>query len=78
ATSLQLFPNPTSDQVQLILPQPQTLFIQVSDLSGRIVIQQELEKEIQATIGLPDLPGVYVIEIRDENGYGVMRKVMKR
>ncbi|MEM7658068.1 MAG: T9SS type A sorting domain-containing protein [Bacteroidota bacterium] len=78
ATSLQLFPNPTSDQVQLILPQPQTLFIQVSDLNGRIVIQQELEKEIQATIGLPDSPGVYVMEIRDQEGYRMIRKIIRQ
>ncbi|MEM7658080.1 MAG: T9SS type A sorting domain-containing protein, partial [Bacteroidota bacterium] len=78
AASLQLFPNPTSDQVQLLLGQARTLSIRVLDLRGRWMSQQDLHNNTQTVIQLPDSPGVYVIDIRDENGYGVMRKVMKR
>ena len=64
ALALQVFPQPASDRVTLDLRamKPETVAVQISDLSGRSVRAYELRGGKMETLDLSDLaPGAYAI-----------------
>ncbi len=71
-----VYPNPSTDEVQLILPSPSTdneVFLY--DISGRLIMRQT---NLQDALKLGDLtPGSYIIQARTPEGIGT-RKLIKQ
>lgn len=65
-----VFPNPTIEEVVITTSAEQPLTATIFDLTGRILIQQEIENpKEQTTVHLGRLPaGHYFMKINDENG----------
>jgi hypothetical protein len=63
---LQLFPNPASDRINLVLSQPARQVV-VYSLSGKTI--NAFVPDLHNEISLSDyIPGVYIIEVRYRNG----------
>ena len=79
-----VFPNPVSDNaiVSLISEKPQTIYISMEDISGRVVFPKEKfvssgnENYIVPCSTLN--PGVYFVKIQSENLPVVIRKIIKK
>lgn len=74
--SLNLYPNPTTDilNIQLSAPINEPLQVQVVDINGKICLQQTLNAQT-AQISTNSLPaGVYVLQLsgRDNNSFGTI------
>jgi len=74
-TKLSVFPNPTTNHWILEWNYPEKAHLQITDLQGRLLHEQEVEpgrQEISAE-GLP--PGVYLLQIRSEVASGSVKVV---
>ncbi|MCU0437233.1 MAG: S8 family serine peptidase [Raineya sp.] len=77
---LGLFPNPTTDKLQVNLPKEFTgnNVLEITDVSGRKVYQKMIQDGLKQNIDLNNLPkGVYILEIRNEK-YKAIKKVIKQ
>lgn len=72
--SLLVFPNPAKDFVRIAMKENKAVMVELTDVSGRIVMQNK-------TSGLIDVshlqPGVYVIKVSDEKR-ALTRKMIKQ
>lgn len=63
---LSAFPNPTQNTVTITKKTDEDAQIEVLDLSGRIVIEQSLMKNMQATLDLTSLEaGIYLVRVTE-------------
>ena len=78
----QLYPNPTTDQVfiDFWMPQVENLHLQLKDITGRIVVQQEFAATIgnnQMTVNVEMLSaGTYFVQLARRNGDFEVRKLV--
>ncbi|MEM1320791.1 MAG: T9SS type A sorting domain-containing protein [Bacteroidota bacterium] len=81
ALDLRLFPNPTSDQVQLRLKSEDAVGIRLFDATGRLIIQEVLPAqagEVQAEYHLGAQPaGLYFLNIQTPN-LNLTEKIIRR
>jgi glucose/arabinose dehydrogenase len=69
-----MFPNPARDRVQIYLGEyNHPVVMSLYDYIGKKIKQQTITQQ-SATIDLPPSKGVYVIELRDEDGSNRVRK----
>jgi Leucine-rich repeat (LRR) protein len=65
----QLYPNPTTDNVQLDFGQLcNEASIRVYNSLGQLVVQQQINQAHQTTVELPDEKGVYLVQLQTERG----------
>jgi len=78
--SFQMAPNPATDQVQIQLAQSADLEVQVFDLLGRNVKQQQFEASTRARLNVADLPaGTYLLRMVDQlSGRTATSRLIKR
>ncbi|KOY86678.1 hypothetical protein AD998_11455 [bacterium 336/3] len=77
---LGLFPNPTTDKLQVNLPKEfyGNNVLELTDVSGRKVYQKTIQDGLKQSIDLNNLPkGIYILEIRNEK-YKAIKKVIKQ
>jgi len=74
-TGLSLFPNPTTNHWTLEWNYPDKARLQITDLQGRLLHEQEVQPGQQkiSAQGLP--PGVYLLQIRSEVASGSVKMV---
>jgi hypothetical protein len=80
---LIVYPNPAADILYLKLQSNQQCQVQISDLTGKIVLQKEINQQSGTTlqeINIAHLPiGMYVLTVRDVHGLvGVTKVVVSR
>ena len=75
--SIQLFPNPSKDFVQINLSKTfEQLNLQVLSLEGRVIIQEEYQQENKVILAIDHLPsGVYFLELRSQGQQAVFKLV---
>jgi uncharacterized repeat protein (TIGR01451 family) len=74
-TPIEIFPNPTKEEVTIILPGTSKAILGVKDLRGSILLQMEFVQ--QTIVDLSNLPsGVYLLFIKSEEGTWI-EKVVK-
>ncbi len=68
----QLAPNPATDVLRLQFGQPLNVRITVLDLTGRLVLEQQVAQQEQVVFPVAALPaGTYVVEVQEQDGgYG--------
>jgi hypothetical protein len=72
----QIFPNPTSQDVTII--GKNILSIDIIDLQGKILRQEQFSKETQVILNCGDLvPGLYFLKIHSNQGISVEELVIK-
>ncbi len=72
------YPNPTNGMVTIKLSEPKNQIIQVSDITGKIVIESKLINSKQTQIDLTAFPnGVYFIKLFNKNKISVIKIVKK-
>jgi len=70
----KLYPNPSKGDVNLLFSAPYTGQVQVMDVTGRVVMTQRIENQMQASFSVIELPdGVYWVLTQA----GADRKVLK-
>jgi len=76
--SINIYPNPTTGQVQVINRQSQSISkIRLLDLNGKLLLSQDAYSN-KALVDLSPLqPGMYWIETTDENGQRSINRVVK-
>jgi hypothetical protein len=73
--AMAIFPNPCSDQVTVRRAQPKVATVLVSDLSGRLVLQQAISG-VEATIALDGLAsGVYLLRLEGSSAVFKVHKL---
>ena len=78
ASELQVFPNPTNDQITLSLSGAQMQSLSVYDQTGRLMLQQKLSFGERAEVALGTLPaGVYWLKVITSDGV-ITRKISKQ
>ncbi len=81
AEKISIFPNPTSDYVNLAIDQtlnnPPTL-VSILDVSGKLVYQQDLTGQSNLAIDLSDAPeGLYIVQLSNQHGMVATERVVK-
>ena len=67
--SLELYPNPARDQVSLLLSQPLSGFIHVTDMAGRILYEREVENTVQILFSVQNwTAGLYFVSFETSQG----------
>jgi Secretion system C-terminal sorting domain len=77
--NLMIYPNPTSNQVVISVQNSTDTIetIRLMDVLGKVVLQKEVQQN-QATLDLSKLSkGVYMVEIKTENQFTVVKKLVK-
>jgi len=77
--NLVIYPNPTSNQVVISVQNSTDTIetIRLMDVLGKVVLQKEVFQN-QATLDLSKLSkGVYMVEIKTENQFTVVKKLVK-
>lgn len=75
---LQVFPNPTNDQITLSLPGTQLQALSVYDQTGRLMLQQKLAYGEREEVALGQLPsGIYWLKVITSNGV-ITQKISKQ
>jgi hypothetical protein len=74
---LQLFPNPNQGQFTLRMPQDEQVDIRVLNLQGQVVMQQKAMHQEQLEVSLDGPSGIYFLEIQNESGERVLKKLIK-
>lgn len=78
SNELQVFPNPTNDQVTLSLPGAQLKELSVYDQTGRLMLQQKLDFGEWGEVSLGQLPpGIYWLKVVTDNGV-ISQKISKQ
>ncbi len=74
--SLQVFPNPASDKIYLILPEEIPIgILEIRDLSGKIILTTEVRQEESIDIH-HFINGVYLLEVKTAEYFWV-KKIVK-
>lgn len=74
---VHLFPNPTNGLIQMNLPK-QALRLRVFTFSGQLLQEQQFNGASNAEFNLEGPSGIYFIEISNEQGERVFKKVVKQ
>ena len=75
--SITLYPNPTSDIINIELPEVGNYAIQITDISGKIVLNSTLNNQNYITIDVSSLlENVYVVSIQN-GGFEFKGKIVK-
>lgn len=70
----KMYPNPTKEDVNLLFSAPFTGLVRVMDMTGRAIMTQNIENQLQTSFSVADLPnGVYWVLTQA----GTERKVLK-
>jgi len=73
--NVQVFPNPATDKINVLLSHQQKASITLRNLNGQIVKSQQAEFNSNI-IDISDLEaGVYVVEVKEENSSKVLKVV---
>lgn len=76
-SSLQIIPNPASEQVQISLTNDQIEEIQIIDIQGRQVYLERLPKLEEKIISVSNLrSGVYFVTIKATSGQSITKKLL--
>jgi len=77
--SVQVYPNPADEVITIkYLPWKKINSVSLTDLSGKIIIQAEIDLE-RTTLELGDLdPGIYILKVHVIDGSGIFKKVIVR
>ncbi len=81
AKAISIFPNPTSDYINLNIDQtlinPPTL-IRIMDVSGKLVHEQELNGQSNLAIDLSDVSeGLYIVQLSNQHGMVATERLVK-
>jgi aminopeptidase N len=73
-----LFPNPTSNDFQLIPPNTDVIHLKIYDLNGRVVLDyNDLNKNYPSMIfTAPDVSGIYLIQLSTKKGMQTQKLVV--
>ena len=76
--NIQIYPNPVTDHVNISLPnQIKDASIKLIDLTGKVIISQNIKGAINK-INIPNIPqGVYVLELKTSEGT-INKKIIKK
>ncbi len=78
SNELQVFPNPTNDQVTLSLPGTELQALSVYDQTGRLMLLQKLDFGERGEVSLAQLPsGVYWLKVVTDGGV-ISQKIIKQ
>lgn len=78
ASNISAYPNPTTGQVSIQLPQTmEKVNVEVKNLMGQLLSSSAFYNSNMLQLELPKQAGIYLIEIRSENGLNVNLKVIK-
>ena len=76
-SGISVFPNPANDNIHLNAGDKKNLVASISDLQGRVLVQQETGSGT-TSIPMPLAKGLYLLSVRDVNGRLVhLEKVLK-
>jgi serine protease len=79
ATTVGIYPNPTSDAINITFDQvqnPQSWKVQLYDISGSIVLSQSLNNKL--VVDLSALPtGIYHVELKSNMGEIIRQRIIK-
>lgn len=69
-TDMQIFPNPASDELNVVLPQAAAAVLSITDVTGSVKWTHETEPEaLRTAINISSLPpGIYFLQIHTEKG----------
>jgi glucose/arabinose dehydrogenase len=77
SSEVAMVPNPTSDQITITSDKMSIATIIISDLKGSILISEENINSKTKSISLSQLSaGLYITEIRSENGNSLVKKLI--
>ena len=66
-TAIYLYPNPTSDKINIDFSKVSNYVIQITDISGKIVHSSKINNQNNSIIDVSNLPAnVYIVSIQNE------------
>lgn len=75
--AISVYPNPANETVTIRMPQAADVSITITDVAGRVMLEQQLKGTAQTTINISMLsPGVYLVNVRHE-GQQYVTKLVK-
>lgn len=77
--AVKVYPNPFTEQLKIMLPQPADFKASLSTMSGKRVVQKEVQQGSEITLtGTSKLPsGIYLLKVETSENK-VVRKVVKK
>ena len=76
ASQLHVFPNPSTDNFYVSLPQGKTYQLEVTDLTGKVLMQQSAKGDTQLNLE-NNANGVYLLKVSGENGTAVRKLIVE-
>jgi hypothetical protein len=75
-SNLVLFPNPSKGTIHLSsIPFSEKLQIQLYNLNGELLFENNLTHKNEFTLELPNATGIYILKIESEKGSAVFKVV---
>lgn len=75
---IKVFPNPVSDYLSLELPFQEIWNVTILDATGKVLYQKTTTDTIQFLDFRNYASGTYFVQVQDENGVGVVKKVIRK
>ena len=72
---IELFPNPTFNYITLSNPEMLLFDVEIRDLNGKLVYENEVSNSIVEINLIDSLPGVYLVHLTNSNGTKVIRVI---
>jgi GH18 family chitinase len=67
--ALEIFPNPVRDRISIVLPEKGNLQLLITDMSGRVMLNQVRDQTEHEAIEVRDFPaGIYSISVATDSG----------
>jgi GH35 family endo-1,4-beta-xylanase len=76
--NITVFPNPVSDYLSLELPFQSNWNVTILDATGKVLYQKTTTDSIQFLDFRNHASGTYFVRVQDENGVGVVKKVIRK
>ena len=73
--NITIYPNPVSNYLYIDFDKSKKLFYTIYDISGKLIFDKKI---ITQNIDVSTLDkGIYILEIKDEEGNSIRKKVIK-
>jgi hypothetical protein len=78
-SSIKLYPNPTTGSTAVYLNKTyKSINVTIRNIMGKVIQSKVYNSTNQLSIEIKDSPGIYIIEVRIDNGDKTLFKVVKR
>jgi hypothetical protein len=75
-SGVKIYPNPSSGVFNVELPEGFIGQLTVTDVVGKVVHSQRINKQFDSILNLQDYPGVLFVQIADNEGYSSTHKII--